>query len=85
MVRAQAPRRAELRPRCRDDEQRRLRPALGQRPHEIERSRVGPVQVLEGDHGRLRPRARQNPGRHRRQLPAPQVLWSEFRDTILGQ
>ena len=37
--------------------------ALGQRAHEIERSRVGPVQVLEGEHDRLRPRARQNPGR----------------------
>ena len=49
MVRAQAPVRAELRPRRRDEEQRRLRAALGQRTHEIERSRVGPVQVLEGD------------------------------------
>ena len=60
-------------------EQRRLRAALGERAHEIERGRVGPVQVLEGEHDRLRPRARQNPGRHRRQLPAPQFLRREFR------
>ena len=50
VVRAHAPRRAELRPRGRDDQQRRLRAALGERAHEIERSRVGPVQVLEGEH-----------------------------------
>ena len=56
MVRAHAPRRAELRPRRGDDEQRRLRPALGQRAHEVERRRIGPVQVLEGEHDRLRPR-----------------------------
>jgi hypothetical protein len=43
MMRPHAPGRAELRPRRRDDEQRGLRPALGQRAHEIERSRVGPV------------------------------------------
>ena len=85
MVRAHAPGRAELRPRRRDEEQRRLRAALGQRPHEIERGRIGPVQVLEGDHGRLRPRARQNPGRHRRQLPAPQFLRREFRPAVLRQ
>ena len=29
--------------------QRRLRAALGERPHEVERGRVGPVQVLEGE------------------------------------
>ena len=53
MVRAHAPWRAELRPRGRDHEQRRLRAALGERLHEIERSRVGPVQVLEGEYERL--------------------------------
>ena len=64
---------------------RRLRAALGERAQEIERSRVGPVQVLEGEHDRLRPRARQNPGRHRRQLPAPQFLRREFRRAVLRQ
>ena len=43
------------------------------------------MQVLEGDHGRLRSRGRQNPGRHRRQLPAPQLLWREFRCPVLWQ
>jgi hypothetical protein len=54
MVRPHAPGRAKLRPGRRNDEQRRLRPALGQTADEIERSWIGPVQVLEGDHGRLR-------------------------------
>jgi hypothetical protein len=54
MVRSHAPGRAELRPRRREDQQRRLHSALRQRAHEIERSRVGPVQVLEGEHDCLR-------------------------------
>ena len=53
--------------------------------HQIERGRVGPVQVLEGEHGRLRSRPRENPGRHRRQLPAAQLLWREFRCAVLWQ
>jgi chromosome condensin MukBEF ATPase and DNA-binding subunit MukB len=85
MVRPHAPRRAELRPRRRDDEQRRLRPSLRQRAHQVERSRVGPVQVLEGEHDRLRPRGRQDPCRHRRQLSAAQLLWREFRRPVLWQ
>ena len=85
MVRARAPWRAELRPRSGDDEQRRLRPALGQRAHEIERSRVSPVKVLEGEHDRLRPRGGQNPCRHGRQLPAAQLLWREFHCPVLWQ
>jgi hypothetical protein len=85
VVRPHTPGWAELGPRRRDDEQWRLRPALGQRAHEIERSRVGPVQVLEGEHDCLRPRGRQNPCRHRRQLPAAQLLRREFRPPILWQ
>jgi hypothetical protein len=85
MVRPHAPGGAELRPRRRDDQQRRLRPALSQRSHEIERSRVDPVQVLEGENDCLRPRGREDPCGHRRQLPAAQLLWREFRDAILGQ
>ena len=85
VVRAQAPGRAEFRPGRRDDEQRRLRAALGQRPQEIERGRIGPVQVLEGEHDRLRSGACEKPGRHRRQLPASQFLRREFRRAVLGQ
>jgi hypothetical protein len=85
MVRAHAPRRAELRSRRRDDQQRRLRPALGQRAYEIQRSGVRPVQVLEGEHDYLSPRGRQNPCSHRRQLPAAQLVWGEFRCPILWQ
>ena len=73
------------RPRGGDDQQGGLRAALGEPGHEIERGRVGPVQVLEGDDGRLRPCARQNPGRHRRQLPAPQFLGRESRPAVFSQ
>ncbi len=43
------------------------------------------MQILEGDDGRLRPRARQNPGSHRRQLPSPQFLGRELRSAVLSQ
>src|SRR5258708_27493684 len=39
--------------------------------------------VLEGEHDGLRPRAHENPCRHRRQLPAAQLLWREFRRPVL--
>ena len=70
VVRAQAPGWAELRPSRSQEEQWRLRAAVGQRAHEVERRRVGPVQVLESEDDRLRPRPSQNPSGHRRQLPA---------------
>ena len=85
MVRPHAPRGAELRPRRGDDEQRGQRPALGQRAHEIKRSGVGPVQVLESEHNRLRPRGSQNPCGHRRELSAAQLLWRELRWSVLRQ
>ena len=85
VVRAHGPGRSEFRPRGGDDQQRGLRAALGERAQEIERGRIGPVQILEGEHHRLRPRARQNPGRHRRQLPAPQFLGRELRPAVLPQ
>ena len=74
VMRAHAPGRAELGTRGRDHEQRRLRAALGERVDEVERGRVGPVQILDGEDDRLRPCAREKPGRHRRQLPAAQFL-----------
>ena len=85
VVRAHGPGRSVFRPRGGDDQQRGLRATLGKRAQEIERGRIGPVQILEGENHRLRPRVRQNPGRHRRQLPAPQFLGREFRPTVLGQ
>jgi len=66
VVRAQAPGRAEFRSRGREDEKRRLRTSLGESLQEIKRGRVGPVQVLEGEHDGLRPRGRENPRGHRR-------------------
>ena len=85
VVRAQAPVRAEFRPGRRHDEKRRLGAALCERPQQIERGRVGPVQVLEGEHDRLRSGACQKQGRHRRQLPASQFLRREFRRAVLRQ
>ena len=85
MVRAKAPGRSELGPRGREDEHRRLGAALRERPQQIERSRVGPVQVFEGEDDRLRSGASQKQGRHRSQLSASQFLRREFRRAVLRQ
>jgi hypothetical protein len=85
MVRAQAPRRSKLGPGGRDDEERRLRAALGQSLHQIEGSRVGPVQVLERERNRLRARPGEKPGNQRRQLPAAQFLRRKLRCAFLRQ
>ena len=74
VVRAQAPRRSELGPRGREDEHRRLRAALGERLHQIERGRVGPVQVLERERDGLRTRPGEKPRDQRRELPSPELL-----------
>ena len=66
VVRAQLPGRAELRPRRRDDQKRRVRAALRQRLQHVERGRIGPVQILESEHGRLGARAGEHPSRERR-------------------
>ena len=84
MVRAHAPGRAELRPGRRHMSNGACAPRSASARNEIERSRVGPVQVLEGEHDWLRPRPRQNPGSHRRQLPSPQLFGREFRGTVLA-
>ena len=47
VMRAHRPGRAEFGPRGREDHQRRLRAALDQRAQEIERGRIGPVEVLD--------------------------------------
>ena len=57
-----------------------MRAALGERVQKVERSGVGPVQVLESDNGGLGPRPRENPGGHCRKLPSPQL----FRREICG-
>ena len=52
MVRAQTPRRAEFGACGCDDEQGRLRAAFGEGAQEVERRRVRPVEVFEGEHYR---------------------------------
>ena len=74
VMRPHSPGRSELGSRGRNDKQRRLSATFGERVHEIERGRIGPVQVLERQDNRLGPCARENPGRHRRQLSASQLL-----------
>ena len=54
MVRPRAPGWAELGPRRRDDQQRRLRTPLGESLQEIKRGRIGPMQVLERERDGLR-------------------------------
>ena len=85
VARAQAPVWAEFRPGRRHDEKRRVGAAFYERPQQIERSRVGPVQVLEDEDDRLRSGACQKQSRHRSQLPAPQFLRREFRRAVLRQ
>ena len=77
MVRAQGPGRPEFRPRGGDDKQGGLGAALPKRAQEIEGGRIGPVQVLESEDNRLRPRSSQNPSGHRRQLSSPQLFRRE--------
>jgi hypothetical protein len=78
VMRVHAPGRAEFWPRGRDDEERRGPTALGQSLHKIERGRIGPMQVLEREHNRLRSRFSEQPRGQRRQLPAPQLLRREL-------
>ena len=85
VMRAHAPGRAEFRPRRRHDKQRRQRAALGDAAQDIERGRIGPMQILERQHHRLNLRARHHPVGQRRQLPAPQFLRRQSRRAFLGQ
>ena len=62
-----------------------MRGALGKRLHQIEGGRVGPMQVLEDDRGRLRARPGEHPRGQRRHLPATQLLGRELRCAFLRQ
>jgi hypothetical protein len=85
VVRAEAPGRAELGSRGREDEERRLRAALGESLHEIKRGGVRPVQVLERERDGLRARPGEKPGYERRQLPAAQFLRRKLCCAVLRQ
>ena len=58
---------------------------LGESLKEIQRGRIGPMQVLERQRDRLRSRTGENPCRRRRQLPAAQFLRRELRRALFGQ
>ena len=55
VMRAHAPGRPELGPGGGDDEQRRQRAAFGDAAQQVERGRIGPMQIFEREHRRLRP------------------------------
>ncbi len=82
VVRSRRPRRAEFGAHRGDDEQRRLRAPVRQRGEERERSRIAPLQVIEGEHGGLRPRARKHPRLAPGQLPAQKFVGVEFWNAI---
>jgi hypothetical protein len=84
MIRTRAQARAKLRACGRDDQERGVCAALGQRVHEIERGLIGPEQILEGEDDRLRPGTRQNPGLYRRPPPATQFFRRKPRLGVLG-
>ena len=53
VMRTQAPGRAKLRSRRRDEKEWRLHTAVGERSQEVEGRRVGPLKILEGDDQRV--------------------------------
>jgi hypothetical protein len=73
-VRAHVPRRSELRPGRRHDEQRRQRAALGNPAQHIQRCRISPVQILDRQHHRLNPSTGHHHSCQCRQLPAAQLV-----------
>ena len=83
MVRPQAPGRPEFRSRRRQNQEGRLRAAIAERTHEIDRGRVEPLQVLKDENKRLCSRAGDRPSDHRRQLPAVNLIrrkaWQAFK------
>ena len=85
VMRAHAPGRPELGPGRREDEERRERAALGDAAQNIERGRIGPMQILERQHHRLNLGARDHPVGQRRQLTATQFLGRHRRRAVLRQ
>src|ERR1700689_2981107 len=79
MMRPGGPGRAKFGARRRNDHQGRGSAAFGEDLQQIERGRVGPVEVFEGEHKRLRVRACKQPGDHRGQLAAAQLLGRQLR------
>jgi len=84
VVRAHAPGRAELRPHCRDNEERRLRATLCQCAHELDRGWVGPLQILECEHDGLRARPGHDQSDEGRQL-APTQLFRRYREDVAAR
>ena len=74
VMRAHAPRRTKLWSRCCYEKERRLSAPLGKGAQEVERGGVGPMQVFESEHDRLRARPGQDPGDERGQLTSPKLL-----------
>ena len=58
---------------------------LIERLDEVKRRRIGPMQILEGEHHRLRPSPGQKKGDHRGKLPPTHLLGAEFQGAFRGQ
>ena len=56
--------------------------ALAERSHEIDRTRIGPLQVLEDENERLHVCAGQDPGGERRQLPVANLIGRKSRQAF---
>ena len=74
MVRPQTPGRPEFGPRRRQNEDWRPRAAVAQRLHEVDRSRVEPLQILKDENERLVAGAGDRPLDHGGQLAAANLL-----------
>ena len=74
VMRAHAPGRPKFGPGGDENEQGRQRTAFGDAAQQVERGRIGPMQIFKRQHDRLSPCAGHHPISKRRQLPAPQFL-----------
>jgi hypothetical protein len=63
----------------RDDRERRRRASFSEHLQQIKRGRVGPVEVFEREHERLRAGAREHPSDHCGELAASQLVGCKFR------
>ena len=85
VVRAHPPGQPEFWACADEDNQRRQRAAFGDAAQHVERARIGPMQVFQREHHRLKPGAGDQDRSQRAQLPAPQVLWRQSRHAFLWQ
>jgi hypothetical protein len=82
-MRTHTPGRTEFRPGRRDDVERGKRRTFGNAPQDVERGRIGPVQILDCQDDRLHLGPGQHPFGQSRQLPPAQILGGQRRNAFL--